>query len=207
MKKFVGMLLAIGFMVAAEGAFAKLDGDVEAGKTKAGVCAACHGVDGNSINPIWPSIAGQHALYSYRQLTEFKKGAAGKRANPVMDPIIAQMTDQDFKDLSVFFATQVRTVGQASKTNLDLGMKLYRGGDAAAHVSACIACHGPQGLGNRDAGFPKLTGQHAAYVSKTLKDYRSGARANSPNQIMEKITQRMTDQEIDAVANYIQGLH
>ena len=207
MKKIIGMLLAIAVGLATPCVYAKIQGNVEVGKTKAAACAACHGVDGNSVNPIWPSIAGQHPLYSYRQLTEFKKGATGKRANPVMEPFIAQLTDQDFKDLSVFFATQTRTVGSANKTDLQVGMQLYRGGDLANHVSACIACHGPQGLGNPDAGFPKLTGQHAEYVIKTMKDYRSGARSNSPNQIMEKITQRMTDKEIEAVANYIQGLH
>lgn len=207
MKKGFSTLVWCALLVSANTLAALPSGDVKAGAGLSVQCVACHGPDGNSMNPIWPNLAGQHPKYSYRQLVEFKKGANGKRHNVLMDPIVANLSEQDFRDLAAYFATQTPKLGTADAADLALGQRLYRGGDSSHNIAACQSCHGPRGLGNSAAGFARLSGQHAAYTAKTLNDYRSGARANSPNQIMGMIAKRMSDKQIAAVANYIQGLH
>lgn len=166
-----------------------------------GVCAACHGTDGNSVISLNPKLAGQHPEYIQKQLTEFK---SGKRANAVMSGMAAGLSDEDMKNLAAYFSSQKLTLG-AAKTNGkgSLGEKIYRGGIAATNVPACASCHGPAGAGIPKQ-FPRLHGQHADYTLAQLKTFRTGERANAP--MMMTIATKMTDAEMAAVADYIQGL-
>jgi cytochrome c553 len=178
-------------------------GTVEAGATKAVVCQACHGANGNSTNPEWPSLAGIGADYIAEQLKNFKDG---KRSNPVMMPIVAGLSADDMADLGAFFDSLKNTGLEADPSYWQAGQKLYRGGDAARAIPACMACHGPTGSGNEPAKFPALRGQQAAYVTKQLNDYASGARTTGPNDIMETIAKRLSPEDIRNLASYLQGL-
>jgi len=179
-------------------------GDAQAGKAKSATCAACHGVDGNSSIAANPKLAGQHADYLAKQIREFQNGT---RANTVMMSMVASFSEQDIEDIAAYYASQTNAPAIASEDNLKLGESIYRGGITSAGVAACLACHGPAGSGNPGAGYPALAGQHAEYTAQTLRDFRSGARHNDANAAMRSQLKRMTDEEIDAVSNYIQGLN
>ncbi len=180
-------------------------GDADAGQAKAQVCFSCHGVNGDSVNPIWPKLAGQNEGYIAKQLADFKAG--DQRNDPLMMGQVMSLSPQDMADLAAFFAKQKPSPGSADEASISMGEKLYRGGNKATGVSACIACHGPTGAGNPAAKYPLMSGQHTAYTVKALKDFRSGARKNDPGKMMQNIAARMTDAEIDAVSSYMQGLH
>ena len=178
-------------------------GSKEAGQTKSTPCVACHGIDGNSANPEWPSIAGQHESYVARQLRAFR---AGERQNPLMSPMAAGLSDEDFADLAAFYSSQTARGGEAEPSKLKLGQRIYRAGNMEEQTMACAACHGPTGRGNPLASYPAIQGQHATYVATQLRAYKSGARTNDPNQMMRSVAVRLSDAEIDAVASYVQGL-
>jgi cytochrome c553 len=201
MKK---LLLIASLASIAAVATAQAAGDAEAGKTKSAACGACHGVDGNSLAPNFPKLAGQHADYTAKQLAEFK---SGERQDPTMTAMSAPLSEQDMADLAAYFASQKATIGSAAEDKVALGETLYRAGNSASGVSACAACHSPTGIGNPMANFPSLSGQHADYTALQLKNFRSGARANDAGSMMRGIAKKMTDAEIEAVAQYIQGLH
>src|SRR4029079_9792767 len=148
-------------------------GSVDAGRTKSATCAACHGVDGNSVTPDWPMLAGQHANYIVRQLKAFKNG---ERTNVTMKPFADLLSDQDMLDVAAYFEAQKPTPKGADPTLVGLGQQIYRGGVPTRGVAACIACHGPQGMGNPLASYPRISGQHAAYTTKQLNDFRGGER-------------------------------
>lgn len=179
-------------------------GNAAAGEGKAGVCFGCHGPNGNSVNPVWPKLAGQGEGYLAKQLADFKSGA---RKDPIMSGQVAALSAQDMADLAAYFAGQKISPASADKTNLTLGQNIYRGGNKEKGVAACIACHGPAGAGNPAAKFPALGSQQADYVVKTMKDFRSSTRSNDPGKMMRDIAGRMSDKEIEAVAAYISGLH
>ena len=189
-------------------------GSAEAGATKAAVCTACHGVNGNSTNPEWPVLAGQNAAYIREQLAMFK---AKKRNNPIMQPIVDPLTEQDFADLAEFFSTQTPTGGEADPSYWKAGEALYRAGDASRNIPACTACHGPAGQGNSASGYPALRAQHSVYTVKQLQDYltknryRDAGDANTVystrnSVMMTTIASRLTPEDIRNVASYLQGL-
>ncbi|HXC08625.1 MAG TPA: c-type cytochrome [Steroidobacteraceae bacterium] len=178
-------------------------GSVEAGAAKAVVCQACHGANGNSTNPEWPSLAGIGADYITEQLKNFKEG---KRTNPVMMPNVANLKDDDMADLGAYFDSLTNTGLEADPSYWQAGEKLYRGGDAARGIPACMACHGPTGRGNEPAKFPALRGQQSVYLAKQLNDYASGARATGPNGIMQTIAKRLSPDDIRNLASYLQGI-
>jgi cytochrome c553 len=198
MKKTVFFLaLCIHFTAYASGIY-------QAGQEKSTACAACHGQTGISTNPAWPSLAGQHADYLVKQLQDFK----GKtRYSPIMTPLVANLSEQDMADLAVFYAKQPLPEGKTPKKYLQRGEQLYRGGDFNKHITACIACHGPRGTGNAQAGFPALSGQHPAYTVQQLQAFAEGKRSNDLNSIMHDISMRMSNEDMEAVANYIAGLY
>jgi cytochrome c553 len=179
-------------------------GNAADGKMKSMACAACHGADGNSMIPTFPKLAGQHAAFIAKQLADFKSGA---RTDPTMTGMAMPLGEQDIADLSAYFASNTGSVGTADAAKAARGQQLYQGGDKVSGVAACMACHGPAGTGNPAAMFPVLSGQHSAYVVKALKDFRSGARANDPANMMRDIAAKMSDSDIEAVAEYISGLH
>ena len=188
-------------VIAFAAAFSASAADPEAGKTKSATCAACHGVTGSSSNPMWPSLGGQHESYIVQQLQAFQSGL---RSDPMMTPMAMGLAEQDMQDIAAYYAQQTPPTLTAEPAAVALGEKLYRGGNAATGVPACLACHGAEGAGTAAAGWPRIGGQHAEYIAKQLTLYRSGERKT--NEIMTDIAKRMTDEEILAVANYLQGL-
>jgi len=180
------------------------DGNAEAGAAKSAVCAACHGQNGHSVNPVWPNLAGQHATYIFDQVKAIKTGE--KRVNPTMQPIVASMSDEDIKDIAAYYASQTEGGLEADPSYWKPGEKIYRGGVQARNVPACIACHGPTGRGNAPGRYPALRAQHAEYTMKQLRDYKSGDRKTGPGNIMQTIAARLTEEEMRNLASYIQGL-
>lgn len=184
-----------------------------AGEAKAAVCTACHGVNGNSVNPEWPNLAGQGSAYIKEQLKLFR---AGHRNNLVMYPLAVALTDDDIRDLAAYYSRQTPTGLEADPATVKAGEALYRGGDRARNIPSCASCHGPRGVGMTTAGYPKLRGQHAAYTIKALNDYateqryvdvNTGEKTRSRNgHMMTSIAKRLTDEDKAALASYIQGL-
>lgn len=201
--------LALGLFAAAA---VQAAGNAEAGAAKAASCLACHGVNGNSSNPEWPSLAGQNAAYIAEQLKMFRDG---KRVNVLMSPMASMLTDEDIADIGAYYASQTPEGLEADPSYWQAGEALYRGGDRARSIPACKACHGPVGRGNPAAGYPALRAQHAVYTIKQLNDYASEARytdANGEKQksrnghMMVTIAKRLTEEDIRNLASYIQGM-
>lgn len=202
MKK---MLMSIVLMVALGITFAaSAAGNVNAGKKKSAVCAACHGADGNSLSNMFPKLAGQNTGYIVKQLNDMKSGV---RSNPIMASIVANLSQQDMEDLAAYYASQKMSPGAVEKKWVAEGEKIYRGGNKETGVPACMACHGPTGAGMPAAKWPALANQYPAYLEKQLRAFASGERHNDPNHMMRDIASRMSDQEIKAVAAYVSGLH
>ncbi|KTC88084.1 MULTISPECIES: c-type cytochrome [Legionella] len=199
MKKIFCALAFLGTIVSASAETSKTE------PAKAVLCAACHGSQGISQDPQWPNLAGQHANYLIKQLQDFKTGTTRNAAT--MTAILASLNDKDIAELSIFYSKMPLPAGQTPEKFLKRGELLYRGGDFAKHLTACIACHGPKGTGNAQAGFPVLTGQHAAYTVQQLQAFKDKKRANDLNSIMRDISSRMSQEDMEAVAYYIQGLH
>ncbi len=187
---------------------AKPVGDAAAGKAKIATCTACHNADGNSAVPDFPKIAGQHASYIVSQLKEFKSGG---RKNPSMSPMAAPLTEQDMLDLAAYYSSQTIKVGKADESLVAQGETIYRIGIAEKGVPACTACHSPQGNGNPASEYPKVGGQHAAYIEKQLQDYKNGVRAADATGgnkfMMKQVASKLDKDEMKAVAAYISGLH
>lgn len=208
MKKFALPLMLLVGLVGLASAF---DGNAEAGKAKSATCAACHGMDGNSPTDMYPKIAGQHAGYIFKQLKEFKLGAetGGKqgRNNAVMAGMVAALSEQDMKDLAAYFASQTMKPGSTPEDVVAKGEKLFRSGDKERGIAACIACHGPRGVGHSLAGFPKISFQHAAYIKTQLESFRAGTRSNDMNGMMRDVAKKLTDEDIEVLSKYVGGLH
>lgn len=173
--------------------------------SQATVCSACHGEKGVSVNPQWPNLAGQHALYLQKQLSDIQAGKT--RDVPTMAGILNGLNEQDFKILANYYASQKRPEGTTPEKFLKRGEQLYRGGDFNQQITACIGCHGPKGTGNAQANFPVLSGQHADYIVLQLQAFKEGKRSNDLNAIMRDISRRMSPEDMQAVAYYIQGLY
>ena len=210
-------LLAFSLALALTGTSGILnaEGDINAGKEKAAACASCHGEDGNSMVSTFPKLAQQHSSYLIKQLKAFKSGT---RKNPMMNSIAMGLSDEDMTDIAEYYAEQKISANElpvvddeddaapGSQKKIDIqaviaqGSDLYRNGDLTREVSACIACHGPFGDGNKPAAFPLLKSQHADYLIKALSDFKSGERSNNPENMMHMIAKKMTDDEIKAVS-------
>jgi len=193
------MILALSGLVS----FAANAGDIEAGKTKSAVCSACHGADGNSTNGAWPSLAGQHASYIYKQLADFK---AGRRNNASMTGMVALLNDEDMKNLASFYESQQPKAMAFDRDMIETGESIYRGGITETNVAACMGCHAPSGKGNGPAGWPSLKGQHPEYLVTQLQSFKQGTRANDTGKMMRNVVVRMSDEEMKAVAAYIAGI-
>jgi len=211
MKTLIALASALTLTLGAQAAPAD-----DAANTARTVCAACHGPDGNSFNGEWPKLAGQHASYNAAQLSAFRCAATGQPKGCVprnsansalMIGQAAGLSDADITALANFYAGQTIQPGVASATLVAAGQKLYQGGSKQNATPACTACHGPNGRGNAAAKFPAIGGQHAAYTAAQLKAYREGSRKGDKDQIMRNIAATLSDDEIAAVASYLQGLH
>jgi cytochrome c553 len=193
---------AIAFAASPESPGKPLDA-AKAQPIASSVCAACHGVDGNSPIPTNPNLAGQHPEYLYKQLGDYK---AGRRKNPIMMGIVANLSDEDMRNLAAYFAQQKPRAGTAKDRDLAAaGQHLYRAGDSNTGVPACAGCHSPDGAGI-PRQFPRVSGQNNDYTLGQLQQFRSGERANDPNSVMRTIAQRMNDKAMAAVSQYIAGL-
>lgn len=195
-----------------------MPGDAERGEAKAASCAACHGADGNAADPQYPNLAGQHEHYIARQLALYK---SGERDNAIMLGFSAMLSSQDMRDIGAYFAKQVPRPGVADESLItegdnagrkfyEVGQKLYRSGDPARGIASCAACHGPTGTGVPGPSWPALRSQHAQYTAQTLRAFRDGAvwgKGNNANTIMASVARNLTDEEIDSLASYLQGLH
>lgn len=196
-------------------------GDVKAGATKAGTCAACHGLDGNPSDPQYPRLAGMPERYLAQQIALFKSGERNTGMAAVMAPFATMLSAQDARDIGAYYATQkagagvaddsvIATGPNAGKPFFAVGQQLYRSGDASRGIPACMACHGPGGRGNPGPAYPNLAGQQSAYVARRLEEYRTGTTSESDPahfQIMAAIAKPLTDEEIGSLASYLQGLH
>ena len=198
-------LVAISLAPVAAMAESLIEGSIDAGKARALTCTACHGQDGNSVNPEWPNIAGQGAGYLVEQLQAFKDGT---RSNPLMTSQAVLLSDEDMRNLAVYFESLPTAVSAvADPGSVARAEALYRGGNEDAGVPACLACHGPTGLGNAAAKYPALKGQHATYTAKQLRDYGSNARKSvDKTRMMNEISSRLSEEDIVAIASYVQGL-
>lgn len=201
----LAMLVAAGQVHAETVEHAK-PGDAKAGETKAAACGACHGSDGNSALAMYPKLAGQNEAYIARQLAQFK---SGKRNNPIMLPFASTLSPQDMADIGAYFATKQATPNQADEAYVARAQQIYRAGDAALGVPACMACHGPDGRGMAGSAYPQLSGQWADYVQAKFAEWRAGTTWGDDDhaKIMPDIARRLSDQDIAALASYAQGLY
>jgi cytochrome c553 len=179
-------------------------GDAAKGKTLTAACVACHGADGNSVNPIWPKLAGQSEEYLTKQLTDFRSGARVDATMTAMAKAIK--SDDDIPHIAAYFASQKQKPGVADEKLVRAGGDLFRGGKSSSKVTACAACHGVTGAGNAKAKFPKISGQHNKYIINQLMAFKSGKRTNDPGKMMRDIAANMTDADMIAVAEFITGL-
>ena len=196
-------------------------GDAKAGATKAGACAACHGLDGNPTDAQYPRLAGMPERYIAHQLALFKSGERSSGMAAVMQPFAAALSAQDMRDVGAYLATQKAGAGVADDSVIatgpnagmkfyEVGQRLFRSGDAARGIPACMACHGPAGAGNPGPAYPRIGGQQAAYVARRLQEYRAGTTTEREPRlfhIMAAVTKPLTDEEIQSLASYVQGLH
>jgi cytochrome c553 len=196
-------------------------GNVKAGATKAGTCAACHGLDGNPTDPQYPRLAGQSERYIAHQIALFKTGERNTGMSAAMKPFADALNEQDARDLGAYFATQKSGAGVADDTvvasgpNKDkkfyqIGEDLFRSGDKARGIPACMACHGPGGAGNPGPAYPHIAGQQAAYSKRRLEEYRAGTSTQKDPHlfnIMASVAKPLTDEEIGSLSSYLQGLH
>lgn len=203
----LSLALASSFSLSASEAtgHAKKGGDAENGKKLTGTCVACHGADGNSVNPDWPKLAGMGEAYLLKQIMDFR---TDKRHEATMTPMAKTIaSDSDAADLAAFYASQKIKLGTANEEKVAAGEAIYKGGVLSSGVAACAGCHGPSGTGNPAAKFPRLAGQHAKYIVNQLKAFKAGKRNNDTGKMMRNVALKMTDAEMDAVSEYISGLH
>ncbi len=198
-KLLISLLVSLGIS-----GYAMAEGDAAKGQVKAGACVACHAADGNSLAPTFPKLAGQNPSYIAKQLKDIKNGV---RPSPMMLAFANMIgTDEARADVAAYFASQTVKVGVSDPELAAKGKMIYTAGIPSKGVAACVACHLPAGEGNDLAVFPQLKGQHAAYTETQLKAFRDGARTNDPSRMMRDISAKLSDSEIKAVANYIQGM-
>jgi cytochrome c553 len=178
-------------------------GDPVAGREKSVLCQGCHGEEGISIEGMAPKLAGQYAKYIVKQLRNFQTGT---RVHEIMSAVAQTISDDDLADIAAYFASREKMKGDGHDN--ELGKKLFLHGDMSRMMVACVNCHGVNGKGKSPSNpvFPVLGGQHKDYLRGQLINFRDGDRGNSPGGVMNIITQKLTDQELDALADYISGL-
>jgi cytochrome c553 len=205
--RFASLVATAGMALLATQAQAEslVEGSAEAGQAKSITCSACHGPQGNSMTALWPNIAGQNAPYLLAQLQAFKEGT---RYDPLMTPQSMLLSDEDMADLAVYFEGLPEATQAVKDASLvTRGEALYRGGNLDKGVAACLACHGPSGMGNPAAKYPALRGQHADYTAKQLNDYAAGSRTtDGKTSIMRDIAASLSKEDIAALSSYVQGL-
>ncbi|PWK52865.1 c-type cytochrome [Pleionea mediterranea] len=200
MKKFAVLFAILGLA-----STATAEGDAVKGQQAATACAACHGADGNTpLAPNYPKLSGQRANYAEKQLHDFK---SGERDNAVMAGQVANLSDEDMANIAAFYASLEPQFAAVPAKYIEQGERLYRAGDKATGIPACAACHGPKGRGLDSAAFAALGGQSPQYTIEQLKAFRDGTRANDANRMMRDIAAKLSDEQMEALAYYMVGLH
>ena len=205
-KLLASLAITMGAVGAAHADLAS-NADAAAGREKAQTCAACHGQEGISPSSSFPHMAGQQMSYTAKQIMDIRDG---HRVVPEMAGQVDDFTDQDAWDVAKFYAEQEPNLGQIDSDDAELlarGEELYRAGDMAKGIPSCAACHTPTGEGIDSAVYPALSGQFIEYTVSTLQDFAAGERANDPANIMRDIASKMSDDDMEAVATYMYGLH
>ena len=198
---FLSLLLSLS--VISNAAFAL--GDAEAGKAKSASCGGCHGLDGNSPLDTFPKLAGQNEKYIAKQLAEFK--ANKTRQNAVMLGMAAAVSEADAADIGAYFQSKaVTSTAPFDEAKAAKGRDIYNGGDLQAGIPACKACHGPAGGGNAGSGYPAVGGQYVGYTLAQLKAFKSGARSNDERKLMRNIVEKLSDDQLEALANYMASI-
>ena len=207
MKKRImnrSVLLSAFLMILVAGN-ANAAGDAEAGKTKAAACGGCHGMDGNSLVPTFPKLAGQGERYIVKQVADFKANTT--RQDAMMIGMVAAINEQDAADIGAYYQSQkLASAATFDESQIILGREIYKGGNLQTGLPACQGCHGPTGGGNAPAGYPQIGGQYAGYTLKQLKAFKDGTRSNDDKEVMRQVMAKMTDAEIEAVTQYIASL-
>ncbi|MCX7240833.1 MAG: c-type cytochrome [Burkholderiales bacterium] len=166
------------------------------------VCAACHGADGNSMIPMFPKIAGLQESYIVKQLRDFQ---TGRRKSDIMAPVVAALKPEDMAPLAAYFSQQKMTTGEAVEKKLTgIGKLVFFDGNEETGVPACVGCHRPVGEGFQI--YPRIGGQHAQYVAQQLKNFASAERTNDVSRFMRVVAKRMSEEEIQSVADYLVSL-
>ncbi len=164
-------------------------------------CSTCHGAQGQSTSPIFPSLAGQNREYLAKQLTDFR---AKKRVSETMAPQVADLSDDNIVALAAFFASKPAKVNRVSDEDLlAVGRYIYTKGNSWSGVPACTTCHGDKAYGTTN--LPRLAGQSARYLLSQLKDFNQRTRTND-NEVMHLVASRLTEMETKAVADYLSQL-
>lgn len=201
MKKLILAGIAMFFLMSG----AVMAGDAAAGKTKSAACGGCHGMDGNSPIPAYPKLAGQNEAYIVKQVKDYK--ANSDRQNAIMLGMAAGLSDEDAADIGAYFQAQtVRDAAVFEADKIAAGRELYKGGDLQKGIPACQACHGPTGAGTAGIGYPSLGGQYVEYTLAQLKAFKDRTRKNDDKMLMRSIVDKMSDEDMVAVANYIASI-
>jgi cytochrome c553 len=177
--------------------------DIAAGKEKTALCMGCHGPDGNSVNVIWPRLAGQNEAYILKQLQDFK---SGKRVDPTMQGMVMTLSDTDMVNVAAYYASQTPAAANYDEALVAKGQDIYRGGITETAVAACMGCHSPNGSGNAPAAYPALKSQHPEYIAIQLQKFKDGSRANDAGKMMRNVANRMSEAEMKAVSAYVAAL-
>ena len=178
-------------------------GDPVAGKGKSELCQGCHGEDGNSPDSMTPNLSGQKSIYIAKQLRNYQNGT---RSHQIMSDIAATVNDEDLADIAAYFASRPKMKGNGTVNKL--GKELYLHGDMSRMIVACANCHGVYGEGKSSATsiFPVIGGQHKDYLMGQFTNFRAGDRSNSPGGVMNIMVQKLTDKELEALADYVSGM-
>ena len=164
------------------------------------VCSSCHGMDGRSVSPTFPNLAGQQAQYLETQLKAFRDHSrADPHAHTYMWGMAARLTDPTIDGVAAFYTAQTPAAGSPSDpAEMAAGQKIFEEGIPSRNVPACKGCHGDKAEGQ--AVFPRLAGQHRSYLEEQLAAFASQSRAN---EIMHENSKNLTPAEITQVATYL----
>jgi cytochrome c553 len=167
-------------------------------------CQACHDANGQGTQPVFPNLGGQHATYLYQSMKAYQSGA---RQSPVMGAILTGISDEILLQFSEYYARMPIIHGATPYQYVKRGERLYRGGDRRRGIPACMACHGPSGLGIASSQFPVLSGQQPLYTLSGLTAYTKHERKGQHAKWMRTIAKRLSEKDKKALAYYLLGLH
>ncbi len=190
------------------------NGDPVRGKmlNKTKLCITCHGAKGLSTGRNWPNLAGQKASYIFKMLKDYKDGKrTDSLSSSIMVSLSKQLSDQDMADLSQYYASfslphNLKVKNFASAKMIKHAKALLERGDGKRMIPPCLSCHGWKAEGGK-VDIPALAGQRPAYFRKTMQEFRSGKRHNDIYGRMRYISEGLTNEEINAMAQYLANMN